>query len=162
MPAKRHSISRGTRQLGAQAERIDRDLARIRHLLRKPAEAEFAQAGLTVPQTALMRAVVTQNGVSLKDLSRQLSLAHSTVSGIVDRLETRGMLVRRPDAADGRITRIHPAPEVTEFLRTRFPALTRGPLEAALRRAKPSERGVIEQALHRLLQLLDTTASSGE
>lgn len=155
MAAKHRAISRRTKQIDAQAERIDSDLAAIRHALRKPAEAEFSKAGLTVPQTALMRAVVWQNGVSLKDLSRQLSLAHSTVSGIVDRLENRGLLVRRSDALDGRISRIHPAPEVTEFMRTRFPALTQGPLQAALKRARPAERDTIEQALRRLRQLLE-------
>jgi len=159
MRVKRHLALRGTRQIGAQAERIDRDLAAIRHALRKPVEAEFAQAGLTVPQTALMRVVVFQNGVSLKDLSRRLSLAHSTVSGIVDRLESRGMLVRRADPEDGRITRIHPAPAVTEYMRSQFPALTRGPLEAALRRAKPGERNTIEQAVRRLRQLLENAQS---
>ncbi len=155
MPENPYPASRGTRQIGAQAQRIDRDLAAIRHALRKPVEAEFAQAGLTVPQTALMRAVVLQNGVSLKELSRQLSLAHSTVSGIVDRLQSRGMLVRRADPQDGRISRIHPAPAVTEFMRTQFPALTQGPLQAALKRAQPAERDVIEQALRRLRQLLE-------
>jgi len=159
MRARPHPAPRTTRQIAAQAERIDRDLAAIRHALRKPMEAEFAGAGLTVPQTALMRAVVFDSGVSLKDLSRQLSLAHSTVSGIVDRLETRGMLARRPDPDDGRICRIYPAPAVAEYMRTRFPALTQGPLQAALRRAKPGERNTIEQALRRLRQLLETAQS---
>ena len=153
MTHKRNSISRGG-PVAAQAERIDRDLAAIRHALRKPAEAEFAQAGLTVPQTALMRAVVMSHGLSLKELSHQLSLAHSTVSGIVDRLEVRGMLVRRADAEDGRITRIHPSSAVTEFLRTQFPALSQGPLQDALRRAGPRERDAIEHAIRRLRELL--------
>ncbi|MDR3797715.1 MAG: MarR family transcriptional regulator [Terracidiphilus sp.] len=159
MPAEQHPGRQGIRKIGAQAERIDSDLAAIRHAMRKPAEAEFAQAGLTVPQTALMRAVVLQNGVSLKELSRQLSLAHSTVSGIVDRLEGRGLLVRHNDPQDGRISRIHPAPEVKEFLRTQLPALTQGPLQAALKRAKPRERNAIEQTLRRLRQLLEEARS---
>lgn len=155
MNTKHHPVSRSSRQIGAQAERIDRDLAAIRHSLRKPAEAQFARAGLTVPQTALMRAVVFQNGVSLKELSRQLSLAHSTVSGIVDRLEGRGLLVRRADPSDGRISRIHPAPAVTQFMHTQLPALTQGPLQTALRLAKPGERDVIEKSLKRLRELLE-------
>jgi DNA-binding MarR family transcriptional regulator len=42
-----------------------------------------------VPQSAVIQAVVKHDGISLKDLSREVSLAHSTVSGIVDRLEKR-------------------------------------------------------------------------
>ena len=82
-----------------------------------------------------MRSVVRHDGISLKDLSREVSLAHSTVSGIVDRLEKRGMIERRGDAEDGRISRIYPTAVVTEFVRERIPALTTGPLELALRQA---------------------------
>jgi DNA-binding MarR family transcriptional regulator len=134
---------------------MERDLAAIRHAMRRHVEAEFAQAALTVPQKALMQVVVFHHGVSLKELSRQLSLAHSTVSGIVDRLEKRGLVERRPDPEDGRISRIHPAPPVAEFVRTQIPALTRGPLQAALKRARPAERAAMERALSRLRELLD-------
>jgi len=36
--------------------------------------------------------LVDSGGLSLKLLSEKVSLAHSTVSGIVDRLEKRGMV----------------------------------------------------------------------
>src|SRR5260370_34550614 len=74
-------------EIAAQAQRMERDLSVIRRTLRKPLEAEVAKGELTVPQSAVMQVVVRQNGISLKDLSREVSLAHSTVSGIVDRLE---------------------------------------------------------------------------
>ena len=50
-----------------------------------------------------MRAV-THNigGMSLKDLSSEVDLSHSTVSGIIDRLEQKQMVVRRTDADDAR------------------------------------------------------------
>jgi MarR family transcriptional regulator, organic hydroperoxide resistance regulator len=98
---------------------------------------------------------VSHDGISLKDLSREVSLAHSTVSGIVDRLEKRGMLERRTDAADGRVTRIHPTQVVQQFVHKRIPALTRGPLEAALERAQPEERPKLERAVSRLRELLE-------
>jgi DNA-binding MarR family transcriptional regulator len=42
----------------------------------------------------VMQALVQSEGLSLKQLSAQVSLAQSTVSGIVDRLQARGMVVR--------------------------------------------------------------------
>jgi|SRR5271165_40603 len=143
------------RELAAQAARLDRELAAIRRVLRRPLEAEVARGELTVPQSAVMGVVVRHDGISLKDLSREVSLAHSTVSGIVDRLEKRGMLERRTDAADGRVSRIHPAAVVTEWVRKQLPALSRGPLEAALERAAPEERDRIEGAVRRLRELLE-------
>ncbi len=141
--------------VAAQARRLERNLSGIRRALRKPLEAEVARGELTVPQAAVMQAVVAHQGISLKDLSREVSLAHSTVSGIADRLEKRGMLERRPDPADGRVSRIYPTLVVTEFVRDRIPELTTGPLERALARVTPAERGAIEQALRRLRELLE-------
>jgi len=102
-----------------------------------------------------MAVIVRHHGISLKDLSREVSLAHSTVSGIVDRLEKRGLLVRRQDPADGRITRIHPSAEVEAFVRDRIPVLSHGPLEGALKRATDKERAAIAKSLQRLRELLE-------
>jgi DNA-binding MarR family transcriptional regulator len=137
---------------------MDKDLGAIRRALRRPLEAEVARGELTVPQSAVMQAVVTHDGISLKDLSREVSLAHSTVSGIVDRLEKRGMIDRRPDAADRRVTRIHPAAIVRKFVREQIPALSRGPLQAALERAKADEREGLVAAVARLRELLEEVA----
>ncbi len=138
-----------------QVEQIERDLNGIRRALRKPLEAAVAKGKLTVPQTGVMQVVVRRRGISLKELSETVSLAHSTVSGIVDRLEKRGMIERRPDEADGRISRIHPTAVVSEFVREEIPALARGPLEAALERATEEERAEIGRALQRLKELLE-------
>jgi DNA-binding MarR family transcriptional regulator len=142
------------------AERMEQDLSAIRRALRKPLEAEFAKGALTVPQTAVMRAVVRQQGISLKELSRQVSLAHSTVSGIVDRLEKRRMIERRADLEDGRASRIYPTAAVAEFVREQIPRLSRGPLEDALERATKAERAAIATALQRLRELLEADSAS--
>lgn len=141
--------------MGALAAQMESDLSAIRRALRKPLEAEFAKGELTMPQKAVMQAAVFSQGISLKDLSRQVSLAHSTVSGIVDRLEKRGMIERRPDPADGRISRIHASAAVSAFLRDRMPALATGPLDAALRRTSEAERALLAKSLRRLRELLE-------
>jgi DNA-binding MarR family transcriptional regulator len=143
-------------QFSAQAEQIDVDLSYIRRALRRPLEAEIAVGQLTVPQTAVMRVVVRRHGLSLKELSREVSLAHSTVSGIVDRLERRGFIERREDPEDGRTSRIYPTAPVTDFVRDRIPQLGRVPVAAALDRATPDERDLIARALRRLRELLET------
>ena len=142
--------------ISVQAEEMARDLSSIRRALRRPFEAEIARGNLTVPQTGVMQVVVRSNGISLKDLSRAVSLAHSTVSGIVDRLEKRGLIERRPDEVDGRISRIYPTEAVSEFVRDQIPKLTRGPLETALARATEAERTKISTALQLLRRLLET------
>jgi DNA-binding MarR family transcriptional regulator len=137
------------------AEQLDHDLRSIRRALRKPLEVETAKGELTLPQTAVMREVVRTEGINLRDLSRAVSLAHSTVSGIVDRLEKRGMIERRPDQKDGRVSCIFPSSPVREFIRNRIPELNRTPLLDALARANKSERLAIAAALRRLRELLE-------
>jgi DNA-binding MarR family transcriptional regulator len=108
-----------------------------------------------VPQAAVMHIVVGRPGISLKDLSGEVSLAHSTVSGIADRLEKRGLIERRPDPADGRVSRIYPTRPVMEWVRDAIPALTSEPLVRALARVSAAERAAIGQALRRLRELLE-------
>jgi DNA-binding MarR family transcriptional regulator len=143
--------------LGLLAEQVESDLGAIRRSLRKPLEAAVAQGGLTAPQITVMRVVVRQEGISLKDLSQAVSLAHSTVSGIVDRLERRGLIERKPSSSDGRISLIYSTPAVKGFIREQIPALARKPLEDALERAKPAERLAMADAIRRLRELLENT-----
>src|SRR6185312_16627789 len=86
------------------AQELEQHLTAIRQEIRRPVEAEFAKGGLTGPQRSVMQAVVHSEGRSLKELSAQVGLAHSTVSGIVDRLEKRGMLKRNANPTDRRHT----------------------------------------------------------
>lgn len=148
-------MSKTDSRIPAMAEAMEKDLGAIRRALRKPLETEMARGELTVPQTAVMRVVVRRSGVSLKDLSGEVSLAHSTVSGIVDRLEKRGMVERRADPEDGRTSRIYPTAVVAEFVREQIPRLSRGPIEDALERATKAERAAIGEALRRLRELLE-------
>ena len=141
--------------LAGLVERMDRELSAIRQALRRPLEAEVTRGELTAPQMSVMQAVVQRPGIHLKDLSKNVHLAHSTVSGIVDRLEKRGMVERQADASDGRVSRVFPAEAVKAWLREEMPRLSQRPLAAALERATESERAEMERALRRLRELLE-------
>ncbi len=126
----------------------------IHKAMRKSLEAQHARGHLTGPQTHVMEVVCRHGGVSLKDLSKAVNLAHSTVSGIVDRLEKRGFLVRTPFPSDRRVTQILPSRAVSEFLQKRAPALRQHPLTVALKKASPTERRSITRGISTLEKLL--------
>src|SRR5215813_9710359 len=113
------------------AQEIDRDLRTIREMIRRPLEAEFARGSLTGPQQSAMHALVQSDRMSLKELSAHLGLSHSTVSGILDRLEKRGLVERRTDETDRRHTRISVTQEVRDFLCEVMPKLSIHPLVEA-------------------------------
>jgi DNA-binding MarR family transcriptional regulator len=141
-------------KLTAMAQEIDGHLRAVRQVLRQPVEAQFARGGLTGPQRSVMQALYHSEGLSLKELSRQVGLAHSTVSGIVDRLEARDLLERRPNETDRRATTIVVGKTVRDFMRDTLPAIAIHPIVAALKRAKPAERTAILEGLRMLRRLL--------
>jgi DNA-binding MarR family transcriptional regulator len=141
-------------QILTVAAEIDRDLREIRQILNQPLEAEIARGGLTGPQQSAMRALVASGGLSLKDLSLELGLAHSTVSGIVDRLQKQGMVGRQVDPADRRVSKIVPSEIVCKWVRETMPSLEMHPLAGALRAATPSERQKLREGVRILRDLL--------
>jgi len=141
--------------IGPLAKEIDRDLRAIRQVLRRPLEADVARGGLPGPQQSAMRVLVASDGLSLKDLSRELGLAHSTVSGIVDRLEKRGLVKRQANETDLRLTRIVVTDQVRDYVRDTLPALEVHPLAVALRAATSAEREEVLQGVRVLRRLLE-------
>src|SRR5215471_2752024 len=115
-------MAKKTRRRGEDTElrqlalEIEQHLTAIRQKVRRPVEAEFAKGGLTGPQRSVMQALFWSDGLSLKDLTTRVGLAHSTVSGIVDRLEKRDLLERQPNLNDRRHTRIVVSSVVREFM----------------------------------------------
>lgn len=144
----------GNQNLHRLAEEVNRDLQAIRAITRRPMETEIARGHLTGPQQSAMAALVRSGAISIKELGRQLGLAHSTTSGIVDRLEKRGMVRREVDAADRRLARIVITREVEEFVK-QMPELGVAPLATALRRARPAERQAILLGVKTLRRLLE-------
>jgi MarR family transcriptional regulator, organic hydroperoxide resistance regulator len=58
--------------------------------------------GVTGPQRFVLRLVTRSPGISAGEVARQLHLDPSTLTGVLRRLESRGLIERKRDAADGR------------------------------------------------------------
>lgn len=149
---KRYSKSH--HQFVSMAQEIERSIREIREALRRPLEAEFARGQLTGPQRSVMEALFHSEGMSLKELCRRVGLAHSTVSGIVDRLERRGMVRRQTNPDDQRLTHIAVSRMVRDFMRRKAPSITAHPLAEALAGTRPSERKTILKGLQELKRLI--------
>jgi DNA-binding MarR family transcriptional regulator len=149
-------VTAKSRDLAAVAQEIELNLRELRRMLRKPLREEVARASLTWPQRNAMQVLVLvhSDGLSLKELSKRMGLAHATVSGIVDRLEKRGLVERSRDSLDGRFTRIVVSNPVRKFMTTKLRALMTDPLQEALHRATPAERRTIREGLRTLRRVM--------
>ena len=88
-----------------------RDLLFLLHdvarLLRMDADRRARAHGMTRAQWALLIWLERQPGLSQKELAELLEVEPITVARLIDRLEARGMVERRPDPRDRRIWRLH-------------------------------------------------------
>ena len=66
------------------------------------------------------------SGLSQTDLSRQLIMHRSNVTGLLDRLEKRGLVARRDVAEDRRAYNVVLTPAATRLLREILPAYYQG------------------------------------
>jgi MarR family transcriptional regulator, organic hydroperoxide resistance regulator len=134
----------------------EKTLAQIRivwrDLFRNPL-AEAEASGVTGPQVTVMSCLVSRGPMTLTELSVTLGMTHSTASGIVDRLQARGLLRRSPDPVDRRRTRISVTDKVARYV-SELEAGPSGRLAGALERATPAERRAITNGLDRLCALL--------
>ncbi len=92
-------------------DHFQRDLLFLLHdvarLLRVDADKRARAHDMTRAQWGILIWLERQPGISQKELSELLEVEPITVARLIDRLEARGMVERRPDPKDRRIWRLH-------------------------------------------------------
>lgn len=117
----RAAAGRGSRRRGS-APPDYRALAEFRHQLRRFltfSERQARAAGIEPQQHQALLAVKGMpdgERPTLRTLSERLQLKHHTVVGLVDRLVTHGLVVRKKGLADGREILIHLTPKGDRLL----------------------------------------------
>jgi DNA-binding MarR family transcriptional regulator len=146
-----------TPELLRTAETLDHDLRAIRRALMHGFETDKERVSLTPPQLHAM-AILTRSlpaeGMSVKELRQQMGLSQSTVSGIVERLERRGLVRRFADASDRRYTRIVVTEGVKTYMQQDAVSRRLRPMVRALALATEAERQQIASAIKTLRELL--------
>jgi DNA-binding MarR family transcriptional regulator len=105
--------------------------------------------GVTPVQYAALRAMAINPGIDQRTLAGKIGLDASTLGGVVDRLEARGLLSRSASAEDRRVRQLALTPEGSALVRSMEPALKRSqerilaPLKAAERREFVRMLGVL-------------------
>jgi DNA-binding MarR family transcriptional regulator len=74
----------------------------VNHGLEASSKQMDAQHGVTGPQRLVLRIVGRNPGISAGSVARVMHVHPSTLTGVLSRLESRGMLARTADPADGR------------------------------------------------------------
>jgi len=88
----------------------------VARLIRTRADARARAFGMTRAQWMILVRLERLPGMSQNELAAQIEVEPITVGRLVDRLESRGFVERRPDASDRRIWRLHLSPAATPML----------------------------------------------
>jgi len=113
-------------------------------------KAELAPYGVTPVQYGVLRCLWDENGQTVKQLADRLALDSSTMTGILDRMEQKGLIVKQPDPRDRRALQIM----LTERGQSLKEPLT-AVIEEANRKAMQSLTDAEKASLRELLQKLE-------
>ncbi len=117
------------RQLGPVLDFL-RALWALDHALQSASKRMETTLGVTGPQRFVIRMIGRFPGISAGEVSELLHVHPSTLTGVLKRLEQRGLVVRRSDPADARRALL----ELTAKGR-RVDAIRSGTVEGAARKA---------------------------
>jgi DNA-binding MarR family transcriptional regulator len=140
-----------------KAETIKEIVSAIRQLYREiymDSAKMSRRYGLTSPQSGVLRALFTQGPLSSTELSRRLFVTPSNITGIIDRLEKKGLVERLPKARDRRVTMITLTPQGQVRSRS-LPDPIEKKLISGLGELQDSAVEDLSDTMRRLITLLD-------
>jgi DNA-binding MarR family transcriptional regulator len=83
---------------------VIRELARCYQAFQRASDAHIRRSGLTPPQFDIVVTLGNTDGMTFKELGSRTLITKGTLTGVVDRLEARGLVERLASPTDGRST----------------------------------------------------------
>ncbi len=108
---------------------------------------------ITLPQLVALQAVVAEEGLSTREIAQRVHVSSSTLVGVIDRLELKGLIKRQRDANDRRLIHIVPTDKGCRFVATAPTPLGRG-FEAAFEDLPDSRRQTMVKAIESLADMI--------
>ena len=109
--------------------------------------------GLSVPQCDVLTTLTEAEGVNQQDLAKRLYVTKGNISGLLDRLETAGLVERRSTAADRRQYEIYLTPAGRSAAEKAI-ALQHALIRATLGRMPQSDLSTLEGLLVSIRDLM--------
>ncbi len=148
--------SRGDKP-GPEADLTDQVLMALRRIIRAVdlrSRKLVTSCGLTGPQLAVLKELDAGQGRSIGDVARTVHLSQATVTGIVDRLQRRGLVARGRGDTDRRRVVVSLTPAAREILAAAPPLLQESFIDA-FSRLQDWEQTQILSALQRVVAMME-------
>ena len=129
-------------------------LRRIVKTLEDYSQQVSGEFGITGPQLWALKTISEHDVLPLGQLSKKMYLHPSTVTGVVDRLESKGYVARGRDATDRRIVTVSLTAAGRALVR-KAPSPVQGKMIYGLRKLKRDELHVIHESLRKLVEIVE-------
>lgn len=157
-----------SRNIHKEEEDVSTDVHKLQQLLlalgrrrslRDPIASTCEQLQFTPPQVHALLWLGQDGALTMGELARRLGVTEKTVTGVVDRLEREGHLMRERSAADRRVVRCRLTPDgqATWQKLERFTLQGMGQLISIL---DTSDRKALFRILEKLLRRIDSQAGA--
>jgi DNA-binding MarR family transcriptional regulator len=109
---------------------------------------------ITAPQLVCLLTVVNEGPLNLSTLSKRVFLSASTVVGILDRLEEKGLITRQRDQKDRRLIKLQVTSKGADLV-AQVPSPLPTALANSLQQLPELEQATIALSLERIVNLME-------
>lgn len=95
---------------------IEKYLRKIDYIIRKEGREILSELSITVPQFTALQILINNGNMTIGELSQKMSLACSTITDLIDRMEKAELVNRAKDDKDKRVVRVEVLPKGFEIL----------------------------------------------
>lgn len=124
-------------------------IADVARLMRATFDRRVRRIGLTRSQWLVLSRLHRHPGISQSELSEMLEVERATAGRMIDRLERRNWLVRRPDPSDRRVNRLYLTAEA-EGVQAEMGRIAEELLDEAMGLLDGSEREALTEMMERV------------
>jgi DNA-binding MarR family transcriptional regulator len=148
-----HNMLEGITRDTAISETMQ-SLRRIIKSLQDYSQTVYSHFGITGPQLWVLKTLYQNGSLSLGELSKGMYLNPSTITGVIDRLEKKGFVLRGRNEIDRRVVKVQLTPKGTELVK-RAPNPIQGKMVYGLRKLKKDELFSIYRSVDKLVEIME-------
>ena len=134
-----------------KAEFIRESIDLLQSYIMKSLQKHSEERGVTIPQARVIGEVFAHKKISIKHLSQNLKMTQSTVSDIVERLTSKGFLVKTPNPKDKRSVEISLSNELSKGINEDISEIANKSLLDVLSLLNPDEQEMVEKGMRILV-----------
>src|SRR4051812_8793369 len=127
----------------------------VARLMRTAFDRRVRSLGLTRSQWLVINRLHRRPGATQSELAEMLEVEKATAGRMVDRMEKKGWVVRRPDAADRRVNRLH-LPAEADLIQVRLAQLADQTVDDAMALLSSREREQFSDSMRRVKRQLQS------